>query len=283
MNEREPLLEETFVRKPLLTPGRALLLVVCSMLLIFGVGFGLSVWVRTKYANPDLKAVVLSAELLLLFPEIIFLLWKRISFKQTFRLRPVGWPVLAASVLLTIGLIPISDAIDRILQNWLVMPASMEELIKESFRFNNAFYFWLAFLSATVFAGIFEEMLFRGFFQKVWETYFSPAWAIAVSAVLFAVVHLNPWWLFQILLLGILLGYIAFKSDSVIPTIFIHVLNNAIAVIFLKIPDEKLGWYLEGKTVRWYWLTAGIILFVAGFQWMMESLKRSNKQMVLED
>lgn len=283
MNEREPLLEGTFVKKPLLTPGRALLLVVCSMLLIFGVGFGLSEWIRTKYANPDLKAVVLSAELLLLVPEIIFLSWKRISFKQAFRLRPVGWPVLAASVLLTIGIIPISDAIDRILQNWLVMPASMEELIKESFRFNNAFYFWLAFLSATVFAGIFEEMLFRGFFQKAWETYFSPAWAIAVSAVLFAVVHLNPWWLFQILLLGLLLGYVAFKSDSVIPTIFIHVLNNAIAVIFLKIPDEKLGWYLEGKTVRWYWLAAGIILFVGGFQWMMESLKSSNKQMVLED
>ena len=283
MNERGHLPEEMLIKKPLLTPRQALLLVICSMLLIFGVGFGLSVWIRAKFTNPDLKALVLSAELLLLVPEIIFLRWKRIPFRQAFRLRPVGWPVLAASVLLTIGLIPISDAIDRILQNWLVMPASMEELIKESFRFNNPLYFWLAFLSATFFAGIFEEMLFRGFFQKVWETYFSPAWAIAVSAVLFAVVHLNPWWLFQILFLGILLGYVAFKSDSVIPTIFIHVLNNAIAVVFLKIPDEKLGWYLKGETVRWYWLIAGIILFVAGFQWMMESLKSSNEQMVLED
>ncbi len=283
MTDPESRPEEMFVEKSLLTPGRALLLVVGSMLLIFGVGFGLSLWVRTKSANPDLKALVLSAELLLLVPEIIFLGWKRISFKRAFRLRPVGWPVVAASVLVTIGLIPISDALDRILQTWLVMPPEMEELIKESFRFNNPLYFWLAFLSATIFAGIFEEILFRGFFQKVWETYFSPAWAIAVSSILFAVVHLNPWWLFQILLLGILLGYVAFKSDSVIPGIFIHVLNNAIAVVFLKIPDERLGWYLKGETVRWYWLAGGIILFAAGFQWMMESLKNSIEQRSVEE
>ena len=265
--------EETPVWNPLITPRWALLMTACSILLIFGVGFGLSLWIRAKSVNPDLKAVVLSAELLLLVPEIIFLKLKRISFSEAFRLRPVSWQVLAASVLLTIGLIPISDAIDRVIQNWLIMPPAVEELIKQSFQFKNPLYFWIAFLSATFFAGIFEEMLFRGFFQKVWETYFSPAWAIAVSAILFAVVHLNPWWLFQILLLGILLGYIAFKSDSVIPGIFIHVLNNTIAVFFLKIPDEKLGWYLNEQTVRWYWLAAGIILFIAGFEWMMKLLK----------
>jgi len=283
VNEPEPQPEEVFIGKPLLTPGRTLILVICSMLLIFGVGFGLAIWVRAKSTNPDLRALVLSAELLLLVPEIIFLKWKKFSFKRAFRLRPVGWPIVAASVLLTIGLIPISDAIDRIVQNWLVVPPEMEELIKESFRFYNPLYFWVAFLSATIFAGIFEEILFRGFFQKVWETYFSPAWAIAVSAVLFAVVHLNPWWLFQILLLGVLLGYVAFKSDSVIPGIFIHVLNNAIAVVFLNIPDERLGWYLKGETVRWYWLAGGMILFAVGFRWMMESLENSIEQRSVEN
>ncbi|NOY78275.1 MAG: CPBP family intramembrane metalloprotease [Calditrichaeota bacterium] len=278
MNKPELQPKEVVSEPPFLTPGRTLILVLCSMLLVFGVGFALAMWIRIKSPNSDLRALVLSAELLLLVPEFIFLKWKKLSFRQAFRLRPVGWPVLAASILLTIGLIPISDAIDRIVQNWLVMPPEMENLIKESFRFNNPVYFWVAFLSATIFAGIFEEILFRGFFQKVWETYFSPAWAITVSAVLFAVVHLNPWWLFQILLLGVLLGYIAYRSDSVIPGIFIHVLNNAIAVVFLKIPDEKLGWYLKGETVRWPWLAGGLILFVVGFRWMMESLKNSMDQ-----
>ena len=251
------------------TPFATLVLVVLSIILIFSVGLLLSFWVQRRFSNPDLKAVVLSAELLLLIPELLYIGWKKLSFRKVFRLRPVSLQLLAASVVVTIGLVPLTDTLDRVLQNWIRMPAEMENLIKASFQFNNPLFFWIAFLSVTLFAGIFEEMLFRGFFQQVWERAFSPLPAIGISAILFAVVHFNPWWLIQILLLGILLGYIAYRSDSVVPGIFIHVLNNAIAFYFLRIPDQKMGWYLNNQAVRWYWLVFGLILFVTGFRWML--------------
>ncbi len=270
--------ETQFVR-----PLTALALVFTSMLLIFGVGFLLTLWVRRPGANPDARALIFAAELLILLPEWIYLAWKKLNFVEAFRLRPVPLSLILAAIVLTLGLVPLTDALDRLIQIWIPVPKGMEEMLRLSFDFHNPIYFWLAFLAATLFAGMFEEMLFRGFFQGVWERTFSAGWAIGISATLFALVHLNPWWLVQILILGVLLGYIAFRSQSVIPGIFIHVLNNAIALLFFKLPGQGESWYSVGQNVRWYWLSLGIILFAVGFTWMRKIWEKQDRQEVFQE
>ena len=263
-------------------PLTALALVTVSMLLIFGVGFLLTLWVRRPGANPDARAVIFAAELLLLIPELVYIGWKRLNFFEVFRLNPVPLSLIVAAIVLTVGLIPLTDALDRLIQVWIPVPKGLEEMLKLSFVFHNRFYFWLAFFSATLFAGTFEEMLFRGFLQGTWELYFSAGWAIGISATLFAVVHLNPWWLVQILILGLLLGYVAFRSKSVIPGIFVHVLNNTVALLFLKAPDKGENWYSTGPNVHWYWLVLGAILFLAGFVWMKKIWDKNDLEEVVK-
>ncbi len=264
-------------------PLTALSLVLVSMLLIFGVGFLLALWVRRPGTPPDARAVIFAAEWLLLIPELGYLRWKKLSLVRVFRLNPVPVSLIAAAVVLTIGLVPLTDALDRLIEVWIPMPKDMEEMLKLSFDFHNPLFFYVAFFSATLFAGTFEEMLFRGFFQGVWERNFSAGWAIGISATLFALVHLNPWWLVQILILGILLGYIAFRSQSVIPGIFVHVLNNMIALFFLNLPEKGKNWYAVDGTVRWYWLALGIVLFAGAWTRMEKIWNRGKCKEVLQE
>lgn len=76
-----------------------------------------------------------------------------------------------------------------------------------------------------------EELLFRGaiegHFLKQGK---SPAFAIVVSSLFFAVVHGNPAQIPFAFLIGLLLGWLYYRTGSIIPGAFCHFINNGIAV-----------------------------------------------------
>jgi hypothetical protein len=72
---------------------------------------------------------------------------------------------------------------------------------------------------------------------------FAAGHAIFFSALIFAIVHLNPWWMMQILVLGVILGLLAWRSNSIIPGILVHSINNGLALLMLNIKPEHLHWY----------------------------------------
>jgi membrane protease YdiL (CAAX protease family) len=91
-----------------------------------------------------------------------------------------------------------------------------------------------------VVAGLFEEMLFRGFLQNSLEQYGDVTRAILWTALLFATFHMNPWWLAQIVLLGVILGVLAWKSDSIIPGAIVHAINNGLSVVIINTDESRL-------------------------------------------
>jgi membrane protease YdiL (CAAX protease family) len=85
---------------------------------------------------------------------------------------------------------------------------------------------WAALIIASIVAGMCEETGFRGYIQRPLEKNYGPAGAIAVSTTAFAVLHLNQPWVITlmapILLAGILLGLLAYSSQSLIPGMIGH-------------------------------------------------------------
>ncbi len=81
---------------------------------------------------------------------------------------------------------------------------------------------------ATVVAPIAEELFFRGVLQTVLLRVFTRRWiAIAVSAVLFGLVHLpQPDSVPALILLAVLLGYAYERTGSLVAPILIHALFN---------------------------------------------------------
>jgi membrane protease YdiL (CAAX protease family) len=96
---------------------------------------------------------------------------------------------------------------------------------------------WLTLISVSVFAPLFEEWLCRGLVLRGLLQTKSPAAAIAISAAFFAILHMNPWQAVPAFILGLLFGYVYYKTGSLKLTMLMHCVNNSFAVIFSKIPE----------------------------------------------
>ena len=105
--------------------------------------------------------------------------------------------------------------------------------------------FWSTFLLAAIFAPIFEEWLCRGMVLRGLLTKMKPGWAIVVSALFFALIHMNPWQALNAFIIGLVMGYVYYKTGSLLLTMLIHFVNNGTAVVMSQIPS------LEGYD---YWI-----------------------------
>ena len=83
-------------------------------------------------------------------------------------------------------------------------------------------------LVASVLAPFAEEVAFRGYLLSALRTHLPAGAAIAASSVLFAAMHLDPVRFPAVLLLGLFLGWLAWRSGSVWPAVAAHGVNNAL-------------------------------------------------------
>jgi uncharacterized protein len=97
----------------------------------------------------------------------------------------------------------------------------------------------LAAIAALV-APICEEVAFRGHLLPLLGRRLRPGAAIAVSALLFALLHLDPVRFTAVLLLGVVFGWLAWRAGSLWPSIAAHAVNNAIGA-FLVTSSSAAG------------------------------------------
>ena len=87
-----------------------------------------------------------------------------------------------------------------------------------------------------------EEMVFRGAILRSLLRWKQNPWVgIAISALLFAVVHMNPAQMPHAFLIGLLLGWMYWRTDSIVPGVVYHWVNNTVAYILYNIyPNPNL-------------------------------------------
>ena len=95
---------------------------------------------------------------------------------------------------------------------------------------------WSSFLVTAIFAPFFEEWLCRGMILRGLLIKMKPAWAIVISALFFALIHMNPWQALNAFIIGVVMGVLYYKTGSLLLTMLIHFINNGLAVIFSNIP-----------------------------------------------
>ena len=127
--------------------------------------------------------------------------------------------------------------------------------------------FWSSFLVVAIFAPIFEEWLCRGMVLRGLLTKMKPGWAIVVSALFFALIHLNPWQALNAFIIGVVMGVVYYRTGSLLLTMLIHFVNNASAVIasqFAPSLDESDFW-IDMMPLETYIpvYVAGVILLAA--------------------
>lgn len=88
----------------------------------------------------------------------------------------------------------------------------------------------LAIIASTV-APISEELAFRGWLLTSLRTRHRAAVAIGLSALLFALMHMDPVRFLALVALGSAYGWLAWRSGSIWPSVLAHAANNTLGVL----------------------------------------------------
>lgn len=178
---------------------------------------------------------------------------------------PVGGALCATVVAVaTLALGFCTDALTGLLPQ---MPEFLEDMLKSM----TSGTLWINLLSVSVFAPLFEEWLCRGMVLRgLLGNKMKPVWAIIISAAFFAFIHLNPWQALPAFLLGLLFGYVYYRTGSLKLTMLMHCVNNTFAVILSNIPAlEEMESWQDVLSTPLYWLIFAACLMLVVLSLML--------------
>lgn len=142
-----------------------------------------------------------------------------------------------ASFLVLVAVTVLTDPLSSLLP----MPDSMKKIFEEMMQMTP-----LSILTVVVLAPLAEEFFLRGVMARGLFFHTTPAKAIAWSAFLFAIIHLNPWQAVPAFLVGLFLGWIYWRTHSLLACIFIHFANNgAASLVTVLFPDMQADTSLQ--------------------------------------
>lgn len=147
------------------------------------------------------------------------------------------WTALIWVVILALGTILPSEWLVERME--ITLPESAEKL------FESIMGEPLGYVAIGILAPLVEELVFRGAILRTLLKLFDRRWhwvAIVISALIFGAVHMNIPQFIHASLIGLLLGWMYFRTDSIIPGVAFHWVNNTVAfVMFHMLPQMNDG------------------------------------------
>jgi sodium transport system permease protein len=132
---------------------------------------------------------------------------------------------------------------------------------------------WLLLLVFAVAPAVVEEVCFRGFFFTAIRGTLRPLWVITFTAMVFGLFHVltgNALLVERFLpstLMGLVIGWVAYKTGSIFPGMLIHFVHNALLNTVLYYADQLafLGEGFDGQThLPLQWLALGAVSVTTG-------------------
>jgi len=179
--------------------------------------------------------LTISLSVIMGLPAVLFAAWVAIHFSRTpfvdyLALRSTSWRNYLIGAVSLAVLVGGWDLLSRSLGRE-VTPGFMGEVLKSA---QSEGALWLLVIAFCVAAPVSEEILARGFLYRGWsETFLKVPGAIFLSSLVWTSMHLQYDWFFfgEVFSIGLLLGYLRYRSNSTWLTIAIHGLNNTAATI----------------------------------------------------
>lgn len=151
------------------------------------------------------------------------------------------------------------------------------ELTKWLTKFESFSDFLFAFLVVGVVAGVAEEYLFRGVIQPRLIALFGNVHVgIWLTGFVFGAIHVQFYGLFPRMMLGVLLGYLAFYSGKLQYAMVGHILNNGMVVILLYFNSLQITSFDMESALGISWYVA-IVSIIATF-WQIISFRNQYKK-----
>lgn len=225
------------------------------------------------YKSTDIRIMplIISIALFSVLVLIVFIKakWAEVSLHW---LLTKQWTVLVWAVIAALGLvIPVTWLQEQMpeLPNWI--EDDLQMLMST---------YW-GYLAIGLLAPLAEEVVFRGAILRTLLTQMKPWTAIAISALFFSVVHMNPAQMPFAFLAGLLLGWLYWRTGSILPGMAYHWANNSMAYIICRTypdPNIKLVEIFQGSEKHVYLAVVfSLFIFVPAIYQLHLRMKRSEK------
>ena len=247
------------------TFGKALGLVV--LVLVLQVTLGLSFTFLDSSGTLSQHPLTLGLGNVLAFGIVILAATRRsgVGFRDPYPLPGVSARVLALTAVLILGTVVLLSEVDNLTRSVFPPPAALAEafegLLDTRARPISSFFLLV------VVAPVTEELLFRGLILRGFLRNYSKRSAILLSALLFAVMHTNPWQFISAFVAGVLLAWLLIETGSLLPCLFAHAVANGTAWLAGLTPVEIPGFTSGmGDAVQFqpFWLNAVGVAFAVG-------------------
>ena len=125
---------------------------------------------------------------------------------------------------------------------------------------------WAGFIAVSVFAPVCEEWLCRGVVLRgLLANNVKPWLAVVLSAFIFALIHLNPWQAVPAVCLGLLFGYVYYRTGSLKLTMWMHFVNNTFALVAGHYLSEVDSFQLLLGDLFWPVFAASVVVVALVF------------------
>ena len=173
----------------------------------------------------------------------IAMIWHLIHFKYVkFNLKSFG-EVSGKTIALSIPLIVAGMIFINLCSEFIGLPDMMQDTFRAMSR--NVF----GIISIAIMAPLVEELLFRGAIQgHLQRKGMKPVYAILIASAVFGIVHMNPIQIPFAFAIGMIFGWLYYRTGSVVPGMIGHFINNSIATIQMALLSKE---ELNTKTIEW--------------------------------
>lgn len=173
------------------------------------------------------SGILITEFIIILAPSLFLLVMGKYNLKEVLRLNRVSF----LNLFIIFSMIAISMwvvAIINIFNLWLIKSVFGKVLVAQLPISETPLLVNILLIGGT--AGICEEVMFRGVIQRSFEK-FGIFFSIAITAFLFGLFHMDFQKLIGTFLLGLLIGFIVYRTDSLFAGMFAHFSNNTLAVL----------------------------------------------------
>lgn len=238
---------------------------------IKGEGYQATLQAASTGGNAILTALVSAFSSVITF--IIFLKTKWTPLTRGYLLSK-PWGTLLWVALFSLGtIIPLSFLYEQL---GIEMDENTQQIITSMMKEP-----W-GYVAVGILAPLAEEVVFRGAILRTLLGIMSKKnhWvAIMISAAIFGVVHANLAQFINALLMGLLLGWMYYRTGSLVPGILLHWINNTMAYVLTNIMPQSDGklidlFHGDEKTV-YYAVGFSLCIMIPSFIQMIIRLKKA--------
>ena len=225
-------------RQPVATTAQAY---ACGAIILVALFFGRLAATAVPDDLAGITKMILNSQLgLILTPALLMSVMLTTSIRSSLRVRWPHWFSLPMAVALGVTLHPLYLALGRWIEYTYPVSAEALQAMRPFLdQVETAPWYSIVFLMAFI-PAVCEELAFRGFIFAGLVRQGGRLRAMVVTALMFGISHGFLQQSIAASCMGVLIGWVALRTGSVLPCILLHFTNNALSVSMSRLTNSRL-------------------------------------------